>query len=385
MSNLNLKRDSKTITKEELEELYFNQKLTLDKIGRQFGYLDRQPIMRLFKKFGIVSRDKKTIANTIFNLRLSKPTKQELEQDLKSLSAVKIAKKYKVSRVTIIKWLKEYELKTDYFVNDYIKQTINNTEYSGLSPKEISLLFGVDVGVIKYYKKDFTQQLYGVDEIVKKLTDYKYDLDNQGLPKQIQYDDENLYNSILNLTKNHVLESDKLTERLYRLYHNYEPKQEELCKYCESKLKFYTFKIGYGNSNAHICKNCLTKHCGFGVSIVSQKLFDDVYKHIVLEKSDNCKYHNLNGELVLTIDFNDVFNIIQHKDHLNRHKYHIDFVLNDKIIEFDGTYWHTVPEKELAKDAFLELKGYKVMHVKELDYKNEPEKVLQNCLTFLKT
>ena len=42
MNNLNVKINSRDITKEQLEDLYFNKSMTLDSIGKHFGYIDKE-------------------------------------------------------------------------------------------------------------------------------------------------------------------------------------------------------------------------------------------------------------------------------------------------------------------------------------------------------
>ena len=61
-----------------------------------------------------------------------------------------------------------------------------------------------------------------------------------------------------------------------------------------------------------------------------------------------------------------------------------------KIIEFDGTYWHndhkiTNPNKlrDNARDEILIDSGYEVLHIKEEDYKNNPDECVSKCLNFL--
>jgi len=63
--SLSKKALTKIITKSELEYLYFDKLMTLDEIGRHYGYIDRQPIMRLFKKHNIQSRTKSENAKLI--------------------------------------------------------------------------------------------------------------------------------------------------------------------------------------------------------------------------------------------------------------------------------------------------------------------------------
>lgn len=61
-----------------------------------------------------------------------------------------------------------------------------------------------------------------------------------------------------------------------------------------------------------------------------------------------------------------------------------------KIIEFDGVYWHEKKAttnsnklREEKRDELLMNEDYKVLHIKELDYRNNPDKVVERCLSFL--
>lgn len=64
-----------------------------------------------------------------------------------------------------------------------------------------------------------------------------------------------------------------------------------------------------------------------------------------------------------------------------------DFIdLNTKrIIEFDGTYWHEIrnQEKEIARNEQIKNAGYDVLYVREQDYYNNKNKVIQECIYFL--
>lgn len=83
--------------------------------------------------------------------------------------------------------------------------------------------------------------------------------------------------------------------------------------------------------------------------------------------------------------------------------YSYDFCYKDKIIEFNGDYWHCSP-KTYAPDYFnkrlnmtakekweiddnkrktADLHNYQVLTVWESDYKEKPEQTLQECLDFL--
>lgn len=55
--------------------------------------------------------------------------------------------------------------------------------------------------------------------------------------------------------------------------------------------------------------------------------------------------------------------------------------LKNLIIQWDGTYWHSKPERILldkSQDAYLRKCGYKVLRITDLDMKNNKEKVYDN-------
>jgi hypothetical protein len=80
-----------------------------------------------------------------------------------------------------------------------------------------------------------------------------------------------------------------------------------------------------------------------------------------------------------------------------------DFVLNKKIIEFNGDYWHcnpnfynpeyfnaslqcTAQEKwdfDKFKNNCIKNKGYQVLTIWESEYKENPEKTIEKCINFL--
>ena len=70
-------------------------------------------------------------------------------------------------------------------------------------------------------------------------------------------------------------------------------------------------------------------------------------------------------------------------------KMFFDFYIKERksIIEFDGDYWHGVKrgnqERDAKRDATLLGEGFRVLRVKERDYKMNPTKVINECITFL--
>jgi hypothetical protein len=61
-------------------------------------------------------------------------------------------------------------------------------------------------------------------------------------------------------------------------------------------------------------------------------------------------------------------------------------IKNKKIIEFDGDYWHGKEysnEREQQRDRLIYDNGFEVIHVKEYQYKENPEKMINECLNYL--
>lgn len=121
-------------------------------------------------------------------------------------------------------------------------------------------------------------------------------------------------------------------------------------------------------------------------SQVSQKLFWEIYSQI---KND---YEN--------IYFASLDPITKEKDKngknfeyiypLNDSYVKLDFYIKDIncLIEFDGEYWHGEAagnqERDRIRDETLQKTKINMIHVKERDYYNNPELVLENCLNFIK-
>lgn len=62
----------------------------------------------------------------------------------------------------------------------------------------------------------------------------------------------------------------------------------------------------------------------------------------------------------------------------------VDFLYEDKIIEFQGDYWHKdTSEKDELRKKFLESEGYKVLFIYENEYKEDEVRELKKCVNFL--
>lgn len=146
-------------------------------------------------------------------------------------------------------------------------------------------------------------------------------------------------------------------------------------KYVSSELFFiekYGNEIGKIKYREKII-NSFNKLNNNRYSKISQELFWFIHKKFDGEL-DYMYFAELNKEY-LFYPWSNGLNIIE-----------VDFKYKNKIIEFDGDYWHSKPEqieKDILRDKYLISKGYQVLRIKEIDYKNDKEKIITECLMFL--
>lgn len=124
----------------------------------------------------------------------------------------------------------------------------------------------------------------------------------------------------------------------------------------------------------------------YNVSNVSVSLFNQIIEKLSIDIDDDTVYFGEN-EKVIELDESDLLP-----------KYvKPDFLWNNKVIEFYGTYWHRDARfydnsdenlKIRSRDAIrlkaLQEKGYDIKVVWSEDYKNDPLKIIDECVLFLK-
>lgn len=124
-----------------------------------------------------------------------------------------------------------------------------------------------------------------------------------------------------------------------------------------------------------------------GFSKISQTLFWEIYENLNEDK-DSIYFAELGKDKLL--DESGINN--EYRLKLPQKVLWPDFinVKTNKIIEFDGTYWHgkkmiQTPNKmrDDERDAVLIKNNYIVMHVKEHDYRTNKDQVIKECLEFL--
>lgn len=181
-------------------------------------------------------------------------------------------------------------------------------------------------------------------------------------------------------------------------------KWEQRCKKMDNSSLNY-FQNKYGNKvGKKYYKENSKKHAitlekminKYGESLGEQKYNDWIYK-ITKILINNNTYSKISQEL-----FWSIYNKLNDKSNINFSELNneeeffinkdwakvifVDFKKDNKIIEFDGDYWHkSNKQKKLDKkrDLFLKSKGYDILRIKEKEYKKNKEKILNECLQFL--
>lgn len=357
-------------TKEELEKYYVQEKLSIAKIGKMFGYKSEHIVKEKLKEYKIHMHH--------LDDRSFKPNDSELfKRQLETNSVSELVKIYNFPRRQIDKYIKNNNLNIGYFKNKDLSNSelIEKLKYDfafnvgneySITPKEIERRLNND---------NLSISDISMFNIKEKLIPLMEENDIQE-GKRFTHEPR-LYKFILNETKDHTLYGDKITERVYRIVNDYKHDQVDKCIKCNKALKFYKYSEGYGFSDKNVCQKCYPSIQAIsGKSNISQELFDKIY-NIITDKSD-VHYANLNKEFVININKNDFIS-----EHTNKRTYSLDFVCKNKIIEFDGNYWHQNPFYESAKDALLTNRGYEILHILDTDYIKNPELVIKQCIEFI--
>lgn len=146
---------------------------------------------------------------------------------------------------------------------------------------------------------------------------------------------------------------------------------EKADKICKSKAVTYDYLVEkFGAERANIIQN-KRLHNFHGISKIQKKFASELFNCITLE---NEKFY---GEPVSRPFFINLTN--EERQILDQKVIIPDIVIGRRIlIEFDGTYWHSfTKERDRLKDIIYKKRGFLVIRVKENDYKNNKENILQ--------
>jgi hypothetical protein len=116
-------------------------------------------------------------------------------------------------------------------------------------------------------------------------------------------------------------------------------------------------------------------------SKISQQLFDELVKRL---SSTAYVYY-------ATFDRPDMQEYVNKEYRLELGESYVlpDFIdtASKKIIEFDGEYSHGLkkanPEREALRDNRIIDAGYSILHISEVEYKKDKQKVIDKCIHFL--
>ena len=167
--------------------------------------------------------------------------------------------------------------------------------------------------------------------------------------------------------------------------------EESIIKVSESQIKF-SLKIckeKYGNEKGKKIfsdrqKKWLKNYKKSNFSNISQELFWEIYNS--LENRDNFEIYFAtlkNGKR--TNDKTNNEYILQLNDSFIKPDF---FIKNkNKIIEFDGNYYHRlIPEnakRDLIRDEKIIKNGYSVLHINEYDYHKNKANIIHQCINYL--
>ena len=108
-------------------------------------------------------------------------------------------------------------------------------------------------------------------------------------------------------------------------------------------------------------------------SNISQELFWLVYEKLNDEMKSKCYFKELNDEYYIRDVENGIFCFA-------------DFKCGNKIIEYDGKYWHKKNNnKDNTRNGIYEKQGYDILIINEDDYRRgkNPKETITRCLEFL--
>lgn len=178
-------------------------------------------------------------------------------------------------------------------------------------------------------------------------------------------------------------------------------KYDEVCH--QKALVLSNFIRKYGEEEGKIKYEQWIGTAKTGFSLGSQKLFEQIDETLG-DKAIESKWFTKNGEAEIEI-------VVKNSSGDDRHRFaKPDYMLGNKIIEFNGDYWHMNPkfyspdstrkiifgcedtitaqeiwDNDRKRKEALERLGYTVFVVWEDEYASAPEQVVKDCCNFLNT
>lgn len=158
-------------------------------------------------------------------------------------------------------------------------------------------------------------------------------------------------------------------------------KYKELQKrasYANSEM-YYIEKYGKKNGpikwkelNHRRTKNSNSRRAG-GTSRKSQKCLWKIYSKLPENLKNDCWFSELNEEYIFYVFSHPKINSII-----------VDFKCGNKLIEFNGTYWHKNKFKiDNDKKIYLESLGYEIYVIEEINWDENQEQVVESAIKFI--
>lgn len=127
---------------------------------------------------------------------------------------------------------------------------------------------------------------------------------------------------------------------------------------------------------------------GRGYSIISQKMFWEIYEKIKTKVDTNqiyfATYNRLSHKDDGTEKNYEYFYVTESGEH-----FFLDFLLKNKkrVVEFDGDYWHGEArgnqERDRKREKALKNAGFDILRISERDYKKHPVAMVYEAVQFL--
>jgi len=174
--------------------------------------------------------------------------------------------------------------------------------------------------------------------------------------------------------------SKEYFKRMYKFdwEKEYEKDSEHRKKMSKGLMSLEWFKKRYGNNGYNIYKNHYDRifnNKKLPYSKISQRLFWNLYGSI--NDKNDCYFAELNNEYKVFLNKNE-------RNTVNKHVIYLDFKYRNKIIEFDGLYWHKNKENDTLRDGILNTRGFKILRISDIDYNNDPQTTINRCINFIK-
>lgn len=161
-------------------------------------------------------------------------------------------------------------------------------------------------------------------------------------------------------------------EKYKKIYgDDYQEKWHEACKI--KNEKYLNSLIGNKRNEGILVNN---------VSKISIQFFKKLYKK--LNNKENIYTYFLNHQYMIKLTKQDI-QLLKKENIFNKHVFYLDFYQNNKVIQFNGSYWHrnTQHEDELRKKILEQNHNMKVLFVDQLQYYNNEQQIINKCINFL--